>query len=164
MCSRRCSSRVITRATSTVFSDHRRARRWRSINPPKVLSQRARWTSRPWKRSEWRNETLNSDKPPRKIPRRLFLENDYDYEILRSVQYDVLHDVDLGGVIVRAAAVDRPRFIPIVPDGFAPDRSVAWHLDRSRARRNHFHLRCVRRWKDDVALQDRKSTRLNSSH
>src|SRR2546425_6930469 len=108
MCSRRCSSRVITRATSTVFSDHRRARRWRSINPLKVLSQRVRWTSRRWKRSEWCNETLNSDKPPRKIPRRFFWENDYEHEHeeescvweillprLRD-QDDVLHDVDLG--------------------------------------------------------------------
>src|SRR5437588_12013678 len=148
MCSRRCRSRVITRAKSTVFSDHRRARRWRSINPPKVLSQRARWTSRPWKRLEWCNETLNSDKPPRSFPRRFSCTGDK----VEKIEMSMLHDVDLGGVIVRAAAVDRPRFIPIVPDGFAPDRSVAWHLDRSRARRNHFHLRRVRRWKDDVAL------------
>src|SRR5207302_9543755 len=44
------------------FSESKRAPHWRSINPIKeILSQRASWTSRRWKGSEWPNRDLDSE-------------------------------------------------------------------------------------------------------
>src|SRR5882762_1297955 len=107
------------------FSARRPARRWRNFNPRRASNRRARWMSQRWKRSEWRNKTLGQKrKSPRGNPRRFFCPR-------TGVRGRFLRDVDLGGVIVRAAtAIGRPRFVSILQDGPAPDRSVAGDLDR----------------------------------